>query len=110
MSEKVPRQQKEGGNVRQPPNPANEAMYDELGIKLRVDKVTVKELQAQLRERNLPFSGSKSTLAARLTLFFKRFDEHPGERPLATDYIRIDEEEDDSNKGDDLEDAVSNEE
>jgi len=110
VSEKVPRQQKEGGNVRQPPNPANEAMYDELGIKLRVDKVTVKELQAQLRERNLPFSGSKSTLAARLTLFFKRFDEHPGERPLATDYIRIDEEEDDSNKGDDLEDAVSNEE
>jgi hypothetical protein len=81
--------------------------------KLGLEKVTVKNLQSACRERNIPqHTGKKLEMVKRLDLFFNRLEANLTAAPLATDYIRDnqnlnDSDEEDGNAEDPEESPVS---
>jgi hypothetical protein len=68
--------------------------------KLGLEKLTVKNLQSACRERNIPHTGKKLEMVKRLDLFFNRLEANPTASPLATDYIRDDQDLNDSDEED----------
>jgi hypothetical protein len=68
--------------------------------KLGLEKLTVKNMQSACRERNIPHTGKKLEMVKRLDLFFNRLEANPAAAPLATDYIRDDQDLSDSDEED----------
>jgi hypothetical protein len=69
--------------------------------KLGLEKLTVKNLQLACRDRNIPHTGKKLKILQTLGFFFKEQENNPAAaRPLATDYIRDDQDLSDSDAED----------
>jgi hypothetical protein len=68
--------------------------------KLALEKLTGKNLQSACRERNIPHTGTKLVMVKRLDLLFNRLEANPTAAPLATDYIRDDQDLSDSDEED----------
>lgn len=60
--------------------------------KLGVEKLSVKNLRSALLERNIPKTGTKLEMAKRLDFFFNKQEANPTTPPIATDYIREDQD------------------
>jgi hypothetical protein len=80
--------------------------------KLGLEKLTVNNLQSVCRERNIPHTVKKLEMVQRLDFFFNILEANPTAAPLATDYIRdnqdlSDSDEDDGNDKDPEESPVS---
>jgi hypothetical protein len=84
-------------------------LEESLRKKLGVEKLSVNNLRLALRERNIPHTGKKLELVRRLDFFFNKLEANPVAAPLATHYIRDDQDlsESDGEDGndDDPEDA-----
>jgi hypothetical protein len=59
---------------------------------LGVEKLSVKNLRSALLERNIPKTGTKLEMAKRLDFFFNKQEANPTTPPIATDYIREDQD------------------
>ncbi len=67
-------------------------LEESLCKKLGVEKLSVKNLRSALQERNVPKSGTKLDMARRLDFFFNKQEANPTTPPIATDYIRDDQD------------------
>lgn len=75
-----------------------EQLTEPLCERLGAEQLTITILKKALRERHLPTGGLKHEQMRRLALFFESAEANPGDPPLATDYIRDDDDLCDENE------------